>query len=322
MVAVALALIATSCLKSYDFDSDSKADLMVVDTGNAGWYRLGSGAPELVWTGIGGTPAAGDYDLNGSWEPAEAAGSSFVSSGPAGTISLAPGCTRNTAAGQMIDAVPRDYDADGKTDAAWYCETTGTFVIAGQAPIAFGSPGTGHQDPDFPVPADYDGDFKADLATFNPRTGVWHIRSSATGSDSFTTFNEASGVYPAPGDYDGDGKIDIAYLSWYDHAVRVLGAPLPLRLTTSADNVYPAVADFDGDNIDDASAFDLAPMGSATGTWHIRSSSTGTETAYPVTASSTSASRVPASMTFDLVMHTSFWVTIMKCRFNPTGPGC
>ncbi len=319
---LSIALVATGCYKTFDFDNDNRADLIVVDGNGAGWFRLGTGDPTLIWTGVGGFPAAGDYDGNGTFEPAEATAASYVTSGAAGTIAHPVSCVRNASAGQMIDQVPRDYDGDHKTDPATYCESDGTFSINGQAPVAFGSPGTGHLDPDYPVPADYDGDGRADLATFNPRRGVWHIRSSRTGADTTTTFDAATGSFPAPGDYDGDHKADIAYYGWGDHAIHVYGVATPIPLPASLHVAYPAVADYDGDGQDDASSFELPPSGTATGQWHIRSSSTGTETTYPVVASSPADYRVPAEMQFDLVVHTSFWTTIIACRTTPTGPNC
>lgn len=115
------------------------------------------------------------------------------------------------------NAVPGDYDGDGKFDLAVY-----RFGIAPQDHfiILRSSDGTaqfqqwGTFATDYIAPGDFDGDGKTDFVA--ARTGasgaspmVWQILRSSDGVATFRTFGISSDRI-VQGDYDGDGRTDIA----------------------------------------------------------------------------------------------------------------
>ncbi len=66
-----------------------------------------------------------------------------------------------------------DYDADGRSDFAYWNPSDGVWTVHtsghGNLGIRLGALG------DIPVPADYDGDGRTDFAVFRPSTGTWLI---------------------------------------------------------------------------------------------------------------------------------------------------
>ena len=91
--------------------------------------------------------------------------------------------------------VAADYDGDGKTDAAVYFFTIGTWFIrysgGGTASIRWGI------STDITVPGDYDGDGKADIAVY--RDGTWYILNN-TGGITYGYFG-LNGDTPIPNRY-------------------------------------------------------------------------------------------------------------------------
>ncbi len=104
--------------------------------------------------------------------------------------------------------VPGDFTGDGKTDIAFWRETTGEwFVLRSEDSTFFGFPfGTAG---DIPAPGDFDGDGKADAAVFRPASATWFISRSSDGGTTIQSFG-VSEDRPTVADYDGDGKDDIA----------------------------------------------------------------------------------------------------------------
>lgn len=113
----------------------------------------------------------------------------------------------------------------------------------------------------------------ADLAVWRPGTGYWYIMGAGGTIQASQQWGQ-SGDQPVPGDYDGDGKTDFCVFrassgTWY-----------VIKSSTGTDEYYnfgssgdiPLAADFDGDGKSDAAVYRSS---GASGTWYIRSSTTG-----------------------------------------------
>ncbi len=204
-----------------DYDGDGKTDIAVfrADPNKGYFYVLGSRTNSFSYVQFGintDVPVVGDYDRDGKadiavyrdgknagdpsyiyYRPSSLPGSDFV------TIQLG-------AKGDI--PVVGDYDADGKTDAAVYRPSNGTWYImrstAGFTGVQFGI------STDIPVAADYDGDGKTDIAVY--RGGNWYLMQSRDGFKGLQ-FGAATDM-PVPADVDGDGKDDIIVFrsgTWY-----------------------------------------------------------------------------------------------------------
>lgn len=294
VMVVVLTIVAAGCNKAYDFDNDNRADFVVV-TPSGAWRDLAKPLtdPPLFGSGTAGEVfVPGDYDGNGSFDPAVVKANGDWVTASAGTISLPPPAQLDGFTGtwhyQMLP-VPADYNGDNTTDLAWYRDSDGTWFIKGQPPVQFGKgptfncygPGAGCSlrgndviDQDLPVPADYDGDGKADLATYNPRTLVWKVKSSRDGSISSVTMGGTNVVItlPAPGDYDGVHHAQRMLFGWEGWRLEGHPAPILFGQYVAGDPAgpgalsYPAAADYDGDGRTDLSYVSLA------GSWKTRSS--------------------------------------------------
>jgi hypothetical protein len=225
-----------------DFDGDGVADLVWVDAMTGAWWKVGDTEPFFVPATVP-FPATesdpyndllipGDYDGDGSWEPAYLADqNTWVTAGAAGTITFE--VPADFSADHLVP-VPGDYDGDGRTDPAWYRSTDATWFIHGMAPIQFGT-GEAAFPPegigaDVPVPADYDGDGTTDIATFSPLTATWNIRGEAP-----FPFGEPGGL-PAPADFDGDGRDEPASYSQATTTWHIAGQT-PIQVTASDDAI-------------------------------------------------------------------------------------
>jgi hypothetical protein len=268
---VALVLVATSCYKTFDFDGDDKADVVWIDSVSGSWYSVdAAGASTLIVADTGGIPVTGDYDGDGSFEPAVAGTTAWATFGKNPmTISFA----RPAGSAADILAVPGMYDGHHKTLPAYYRDTDATWFIEGHDPIQFGSGpsnpnglGSQREDQDFPVPGDYDGDGITDLATYSPATGMWHIRNSHDLSVTETSLEEPIGV-PVPGRYNGS-SMDVPAIYTFDARWIIDGHPVPPTYGNADPLTFPVPADYDGDGKAEPSYVTLG-QGPAATTWHL-----------------------------------------------------
>jgi len=167
-----------------------------------------------------------------------------------------------------IQAVPSDYDGDGKADITVYDPLSGVWnSFHSEAKRLrtdqFGYPGVK------PVMSDYDGDGRSDLAVYDESNGLWYIFSSTKGF-SVTQFGYP-GTEAVPHDFDGDNITDLAV---YDRELGVwyrFGSQTGFRIDQFGyPGVAPKAADFDGDGKDDLCVFDHR-----NGAWFIFGSTSG-----------------------------------------------
>ena len=318
-----------------DVDNDGTADMVFLDATANRWYLGGPANPfgpptsSLLYsvTGTLGAPS-GDFDGDGTTEFASVttgAAGAWSTSGAAGTIAL----PFTSAAGRaFVVSVPGDYDGNGTTDPGWYDGATATWYLAGAAPIAFGSVGTGlpapgapattHRDWDYPVPADYDGDGTTDLATWNPRTNLWTMRWSSDSTIHTTTLGDVHQFnLPVPADYAGAGR---AVPAMFTAGVGWRGQGMAVDPFTGVDafgstdaDVLPAVADYNGDGRADlsyvnnlGSSSPTSPFGGPTA-WKFKNG-----TPYPIASFAGAATRLPAAASLDLVAQVARFTLIQQ----------
>lgn len=211
-----------------DYDADGKGDRAVFRPRTGQWfiepttscvngpYDPPNTPPScstntIQWGIAGDVPTPGDFNGNGSAEPAvfrpnqgrwyfQVNGTHF-DWGQAGDI-----------------PVQRDWDGDGYTDVAIWRPSTGDWWLhyssgASYDRIQWGLPG------DIPVPGDYDGDGWMDLAVWRPSNGSWYIIRSS----NWTSYVVQWGLYgdtPVPLDWDANGTTDLVVFrpsdgKWY-----------------------------------------------------------------------------------------------------------
>lgn len=173
--------------------------------------------------------------------------------------------------GSGDNAVPGDYDGDGKTDFSVFRRATGFWYISYSSNgYTIEIPSFGASD-DAMAQADYDGDGKTDAAVFRPSTGWWYIKRSSDSGMTSIQYGLPTDK-PAPADYDGDGKADIAVwrgsnLTFYIN--RSSNNQLQVEtLSSPTTDGLPYSADYDGDGKADATV-----RSATTNNWHIKQSS-------------------------------------------------
>ncbi len=103
--------------------------------------------------------------------------------------------------------IPSDYTGDGKTDIAFWRNSTDIYVLRSDDStfysFPFGASGDIH------TPGDFDGDGKDDTAVYRPTSSTWFIFRSSDSQIDIVGFGIAEDQ-PVVADYDGDGRDDIA----------------------------------------------------------------------------------------------------------------
>lgn len=147
---------------------------------------------------------------------------------------------------------PADFNADGRTDRAFFRPADGTWhwrpsrEDGGEGPEQvrwWGSLG------DTPLAGDFDGDGMVDPAIFRPSTQTWWIEPSSGQAPMIVGAWGLEADRPVPADYDGDGRTDLAVFrpadsEWWIHRSDDGGHHVD---TFGQTGDLPVVADCDGD---------------------------------------------------------------------------
>jgi len=163
-------------------------------------------------------------------------------------------------------AVRFDFDGDGKSDAAIFRPSTGTWWYAASGSNNQFRATNWGAGTDRPVAADYDGDGRSDYAVY--RGGTWFVLNSSNGASQIVNFGVSTDI-PQPGDYDGDGKADFAVYRpstgvWYMLTSRDGFGAVQFGISTDT----PIAADFDGDGRMDQAVY-------RSGVWYVLKSTGG-----------------------------------------------
>jgi hypothetical protein len=280
--------------KGFNFggEGNGASDLIVYKQSSGLWSitNLHSGySTSVVFCGKGYAPVPGDYDNDGISD----LGAYRYSSGywylrriTEQTLVLFGGSY--WAGPELVSLggyvpVAGDYDGDGRTDPAMYCELTGLwsalFSASGYAYVSGAFGGEGYT----AIPADYDGDGKIDTAVYNESTAQWYALYSGDNNRLISGTFGGPGFTAVPADYDGDCKADPSIYN------RTTGLWIILPSSTLSSQGYrpisgffggtgfePVPADYNGDGSADACIYE-----ELTGYWYIVSLN-GTRIAWPV----------------------------------------
>jgi FG-GAP-like repeat len=250
------------------------ADLAVWRPSSGTWYVLGgvAGSAQTFaqWGISSDIPVPGDFDGDGKtdfsiYRPSSGTWWIVPSTTPNNSIALQFGasCTPPNGCDKVA---PADYDGDGKTDAAVFRPSNGTwyFLLSGSG-NSFYAQQFGLAT-DIPAPADYDGDGKADIGVWRDSNKTFYSNNSSNSQLTTATFTTNS-TQPISGDYDGDGRADYAIRNGNNWTIKNSSNNQTNTITwqTSAD--ISVQNDYDGDG-----KVDIATWNNANGNWFIRQS--------------------------------------------------
>jgi len=252
------------------------ADLAVWRKTSGTWYVMGANN-SIIQTqqqfGLtGDIPIQGDYDGDGKTDFATYRPAPDYNSNSQWWICYSSSnySTYASFALHLRDDIPTvaDFDGDGKTDAAVYRPSTGTWWFRRSSDMAVNAIQFG-LGTDKPAPKDFDGDGKADVAFFRPSDGKFYAFRSSDGTVQIAYFPQTTANdIPVPADYDGDGKADFA--------VKRSGGGWIIN--RSSDNQMQTINWHSGDvevpnDYDGDGKVDIAVWRRADGVWLIRQSS-------------------------------------------------
>jgi hypothetical protein len=289
---------STSCRQAgYDGNNDGRAEFNLFRPSTSQWLAFDSNTDILSTLNTFGlssdTPEIGDYDGNGSSEPAV-----FRSSNSTWYAMKAPGnpVTNFSAVqwGMSGDIpLPGDYDRDGKTDLTIWRPSDGNWYTLRSSDNALSVFHWG-QLGDTPYTGDFDGDMVNDFGvTRFVSGGQNHLILESNFGQGFQllpVFGQPNDLLVI-GDYDGDAKSDLAVFrpsdgNWYINRSSVtVGDPL-MVLHWGQSGDIPQPADYDGDK-----KTDVAIYRPSQGAWYYFSSLTG----IGVAKSAGEATDIPAS---------------------------
>jgi FG-GAP-like repeat len=253
------------------------ADLAVWRPSNGYFYVLGgpNSAQTFVQWGIStDVPVPGDYDGDGKtdfsiYRPSDGFWWIVKSSSPNESISLQFGAACTQPAPNSCDKVaPADYDGDGKTDAAVFRPSNGSWYF-----LLSGSGNSFHTQQfglatDLPAPGDYDGDGKADIGVWRDSNKTFYSSNSSSGQLSVVSVQTASGNNtPISADYDGDGRADYAVRSGNNWVIKGSSNNQLQTIAWQTSGEINVQNDYDGDG-----KVDIATWNNSTGIWSIRQS--------------------------------------------------
>ena len=234
-----------------DFDGDGTTDFVVYNPDTATFSGQLSSGPSFQYQfqAVGDQPVVGDYNGDGKTDIAVFRPSTAqwfiqpISINSAGQVQPDGNLTTVSYGWPGVDqAVPADYDGDGKTDIAIYRptgkdpnQTQGRFYIrlssGGNQQVQNVGPAGQVASNAIPVALDYNGDGKADPSIYQPSSSQWSFLYSGSGAAYTQTVGTANSLplgaplsyrlpgalnpggggssKATPGDFNGDGKADM-----------------------------------------------------------------------------------------------------------------